>query len=167
MMKYSNLDDRSYYIRAQHICQAAGVIKSRILHRRRFRELLFQAAQKAIESGARPTALQCYETCIDLMQPDPWIEDDQDVSYDETLSVYTKAAELYWHQGRHPDAEKLLESTFKGARSAADRAPSWVLRSRIYAARGNVLEAFKSYVHHTHFAMLNNKMVVLKQAWLS
>lgn len=144
MMAYSSLDDRSLYARAQHVCQAANVIKRRSQHRRPFRDLLVKAAQKAIDSGARTTALQYYETCLELMQPDPWKEGAPDVYYDETLSLYTRAAEVYWFQEQHPEAEKLLASTFVGAHTAADKAYAWILQSRIHAARGDLASAFKS-----------------------
>lgn len=144
MMAYSSLDDRSLYTRAQHVCYAADVIRRRSQHRRPFRNLLDKAAQKAIDSGARTTALQYYETCIELIQPDPWKEGAPDVYYDETLNLYTRAAEVYWFQGQHSEAEKLLASIFVNAHTAADKAYAWILKSRTQAARGDHASAFKS-----------------------
>lgn len=126
------------------MCQAVDIIKRRAQHRRPYRELLFNAAQKAIDSGARPTASQYYETCLELMQPNPWKEGASDVFYDETLNLYTKAAEVYWYQGQHSESEKLLSSIFTGAHNAADKAYAWILQSRIHAARGDPVAAFKS-----------------------
>lgn len=143
MMKYSNLDDRSLYARARHVCQAAELIKGRIRHRRRFRELLFQAAQKAIESGARPTALGYYETGLSLMQDEPWKEG-ADVDYEETLNLYTRAAELYWYQSQYPKAHNLLASIFEGAHTASDKAPAWIILSRLYAYQGDTSAAFNA-----------------------
>lgn len=144
MMKYSQLDNISLYARARHVCLATTVIKRRVQNRGRIRKLLVQAAQKAVESGARPTALQYYETCLDLMQSDPWQEGAEDVNYNETLSVYTKSAELYWHQGKHSEAHKLITSIFGGARTAADKAPAWILQSRLFAQSGEISAAFRS-----------------------
>lgn len=144
MMAYSDLDDRSLYARAQHVCHAADIIRDRVQHRRPFRDLLYQAAQKAIESGARPTALQYYTTYIELLQPNPWEDEVSDVYYDETLGIHTRAAETYWHQGQYPEAEKLLTSTFVNGRTAADKAYARILQSRIHAARGDITAAFKS-----------------------
>lgn len=141
MIKYSDLDGRSLYQRARHVCQAARVILRRVTNRYQFRALLLNAAQQAIESGARPTALDYYETCLAFMQPSPWKEGAEDVFYDETLSLYTKAAELYWHQGRPVDAQNLLDSLFAGARSASDKAPAWILRSKLFAQSGNIAGA--------------------------
>jgi len=142
MTKYADLDRRSSYTRARHICQAVNVIKRRVNTRYRFRALLCQAAEKAEESGARPTALEYHETCLALMQPDPWKEGARDVSYEETLSLYTKAATLYWLQGRPIDAQNLLDSTFAGARTASDKAPAWILQSKLFAQAGNMTGAF-------------------------
>ena len=142
MMKYPTLDARSLYTRARHICQSANVIKRRVSNRYHFRAFLFDAAQKAIASGARPTALDYYETCISLMQPDPWQEGGRDAFYEETLNLYTKAAELYWHQGQPVEAQNLLDSIFSGARTPSDKATAWILQSKLFAAAGNMAGAF-------------------------
>lgn len=144
MMKYSSFDERSLYACARHICQAVETIKRKIWHRSRFRELLWQAAQKATESGARPTALEYYTNCLALLQPDPWKEGAPDVYYEETLPLYTKSAETLWYQGNSIGALELLQSTFSNARTAADKAPSWILQSRLFAQRGDSHGAFRS-----------------------
>ena len=142
-MKYSDIDDRSLYAKARHVCQAAELIKSRIPHRHHYRELLFQAAQNAIESGARPTALEYYETGLILMQDEPWKEG-ADVYYEETLNLCTRTAELYWYQSQYPKAHSLLASIFVGARTASDKAPAWIILSRLYAHQGNTSAAFNA-----------------------
>lgn len=142
MMKYSSLDGRSFYTRARHICQAVDVIRRRVSNRYHFRAFLFDAAQKAIESGARPTALEYYEKCLALMQPDPWKEGARDIFYEETLNLYTKAAELYWHQGRPLEAQNLLDCIFAEARTASDKATGWILQSKLFAQAGNMAGAF-------------------------
>lgn len=144
MMKYSDVDKISLYSRARHVCLAASVIKARVQHRRRFRGLLFVAAQQALESGARSSALEYYKACLDLMQPDPWKEGVEDASYDETLSVYSRAAELYWYQDQDSEAHRLIAAIFRGGRSAADKAPAWILQSRLFAQRGDLAAAFQS-----------------------
>ena len=142
MMKYSNFDGRSLYTRAQHVCKAANVIHRRVRYRYPFRTLLVDAACMASESGARPTALGYYENSLALLQQTPWIEPAFDVSYAETLSIYLRTAELYWHQGRSVDAQNLLASIFTGARSASDKAPAWILQSKLFAEKGNLQGAF-------------------------
>lgn len=144
MMKYLDLDSGSLYDRARHICQSTSVIKRRVEYRHRFRALLAEAAEKAITSGARPTALQYYESCLALMQPKPWKEGAPDAYYDETLSLYTKAAELYWHQDQVVQAQNLLDSIFSGARTASDKAPAWILQSKLFAQAGNMAGSFSS-----------------------
>ena len=143
LMKYFSLDERTLYNRAQHICQAAQVIRERVLHRSRFRELLYTAGKKAADSGARATGLTYLETCIILMQQNPW-EEGPDVYYDETINVYTKAAEMYWLQGRIKESQTLLQSILSHARSAADKAPAWVLQSRIFAQMGDLTATFNA-----------------------
>ena len=144
MMKYLDMYSGSMYDRARHVCHAAKVIRSRVQFRHRFRALLAEAAEKAIKSGARPTALQYYESCLALMQPKPWKEGLPDVYYDETLFIYTKAAELYWHQDQVVEAQNLLDSVFAGARTASDKAPAWILQSKLFAHVGNMAGSFSS-----------------------
>lgn len=144
MMKYLDLGSGSLYDRARHICQSASVIKGRVEYRHRFRAVLAEAAEKAIKSGARPTALQYYEACLTLMHPKPWKEGAPDAYYEETLSLYTKAAELYWHQDQVIQAQNLLDSIFAGARTASDKAPAWVLQSKLFAQAGNMAGSFSS-----------------------
>ena len=142
MMKYSDPVSRCSYTQARHICQAARVLRNRVDHRYRFRALLCEAAEKAVESGARPTALGYYETCLAILQPHPWKEGAGDCFYEETLSLYTKAATLYLHQGRPLDAQDLLDSIFAGARTASDKAPAWILQSKLFSQAGNMAGAF-------------------------
>ena len=144
MMKYPELDNRSLYDRARHICQAADLIRERVSVRRRFRDLLYQAARNAAESGARPTALSYYENCVALLQAEPWMDGAPDVDYNETLDIYTRAAEIYCYQGQSSEALPLLASTFANARSAADRAASWLLQSRILSQQGDSLGSFNA-----------------------
>lgn len=144
MVKYFNLDERSLYARARHICQAARLIKLRITHRSRFRDLLLEAGRQAVESGARTSGLSYLENCINLMQPDPWTDDLPDVYYDETLDVFTRAAELYWYQGQSLEARRLIDSTFAHARTSADKASSWILLSRMFAQKGDLFAAFNT-----------------------
>ena len=78
------------------------------------------------------------------MQPDPWHDGAPDVHYQETLGVYSGAAELRWQQGQSAEALSLLASTFEHARTAADKASSWILQSRISTEKGETLAAFKA-----------------------
>ncbi|KAI9812357.1 MAG: hypothetical protein M1832_000445 [Thelocarpon impressellum] len=143
MMKYNGLDDRDVYVRSGHVCQSVDLIKTRVLHRSRFRDLLYQAAQKAGESGARTSALYYYQNCMTLLQPEPWVEG-PDVYYDETLQLFTRCSECLWLTGHVQEALELLQTTLARARTAVDMAPSWVLQSRIYAQSGDPSGAFRT-----------------------
>lgn len=137
MMKYPGLDSRSIFDRARHICASVGLLKRRIPQRRAYRDLLMEAADKAIESGARPSALQYCEAAIALLDNGCWDHD-----YEETLGLYQRAAELYWYASRMTDAEKSLEVIFANARTAVDKAPAWIYKSKILSQDGNYAAAF-------------------------
>lgn len=143
LMKYFSTDPQSLHTRAQHICQAARLIKEMVQHRSRYREVLSQAAQRAIESGARPTALQYYSVCLSLLQPKPWNEG-LDVYYEETLDVFTRAAQLYWHQGHAETAMQLTSQALEATHRASDRGPLWIIVSRLLSQQGDVAGAFQA-----------------------
>lgn len=140
LLKYDTPDTQLLHQTARHICYAVDIIYRRVEDRRRFRSALREASSKAVASGARPTALWYYETILKLLQPDPWSDD----NYHESLEVYTGAAELRWYQGQSMEALSLLSCTFEHARTAADKAPSWILQSRISTQKGETLAAFKA-----------------------
>jgi signal transduction histidine kinase/predicted ATPase/DNA-binding response OmpR family regulator/serine/threonine protein kinase len=129
---------------ASHICESVDIIKKRVPHRQLFRQLLFRCAQEAIESGARPTAAKYFSNAVALLQTNPWDETAEDVSYDETLQLYLQAAECYLYMGHQSAANVLLWTIFDHARTALDKAPAWVLQSRIYAQNGDEHQALDS-----------------------
>lgn len=130
-------DGSSLYTKARHIRASAQLIKARVRNRQRYREILVTAARKAIDAGSRATALQHFEACIVLMDLEPWTS-----AYAETLAVYTKAAELYWHEGQFTEADSLLTDVIVNARTATDKAPAWVIHSRVLARQGKLTAAF-------------------------
>ena len=130
-------DGSSLYTKARHIRASVQLIKARVQNRQRYREILVTAARKAIDAGSRATALDHFEACIVLMDLEPWAS-----AYAETLAVYTKAAELYWHEGQFTEADSLLTAIIVNARTATDKAPAWVIHSRVLARQGNLTAAF-------------------------
>ncbi|KAL8819512.1 MAG: hypothetical protein Q9223_002076 [Gallowayella weberi] len=143
LMQYTNPDSRSLHAKAQHICQAERLIKHKVQHRSRYREVLSQAAQRAIDSGARPTAMQYYTACLNLMQPHPWTQG-RDVYYEETLDVFTRAAQLYWHQGQLETAMRLTTEALESTTVPSDRAPIWIIASRLLSQKGDIAGAFQA-----------------------
>ncbi|KAF2739491.1 hypothetical protein EJ04DRAFT_573054 [Polyplosphaeria fusca] len=139
-----SLGSKALYMRSRHICLAVDLIKSRESNRSSFRDTLYQAAETACESGARSTGIFYYAHCLLLLQDDPWDEDKPDVSYQETLQLFVRAAESYWHQGMHDEALALIRTTFKKAKDPVDMASSFILHSRVLSIRGDSFGAFQS-----------------------
>ncbi len=136
MLKYYGVDTRSKDSAASHICESVDIIKKRVRQRRPFRKLLFDCARLATENGARPTAAKYYSNDMALLQDNPW-DDGDDASYDETLQLYLRAAECYLYMGQFPLANGILATLFECAKGPLDKAPAWVLQSRIFAQSGN------------------------------
>ncbi|KAK0747571.1 hypothetical protein B0T21DRAFT_379590 [Apiosordaria backusii] len=129
---------------ASHICESIEVIKKRISERAPFRKVLMERAGEAVESGARPTAAKYYSNALALLQSDPWDDDAPDVSYEETLQLYRRAAECFLYMGRPSSANLLLQTMIENARSPLDKTPAWVLQSRIFAQSGDSAQALAS-----------------------
>lgn len=144
MLKYYSADEKSRVNIASHICEAIDIIKRRVVHRQSYRKLLFDCAQAAAESGARSTAAKFYANCFALLQKNPWDDTQPDGYYDETLALYTRAAECYHYMSRNDEAMSLLSVVFSGAKTAVDKAPAWILQSRVYAQRGDSSAAFQA-----------------------
>lgn len=144
LMKYYAEDPRERIGAARHICKAVPIIKERIPERLPFRKLLTECAQDAVENGARPTAAKYYSKALQLLQKNPWDDSSADVSYDETLRLYLRTAECYLYMSKLPKANDLLSITFANARTPLDKAPAYVLQSRIFAQNGNSLAALIS-----------------------
>ncbi|KAK5660738.1 hypothetical protein OQA88_12104 [Cercophora sp. LCS_1] len=129
---------------ASHICRAVEIIKKRVPHRRQYRDLLFECAQDATESGARSTAAKYYSNALALLQSNPWDDSVEDVSYDESVQLHLQAAECHHYMGNLAAGNELLGEIFSHAKTALDQAPAWVLQSRILAQGGNSKEALES-----------------------
>lgn len=145
MMKYVNTEDKkNLYFLARHICLAATIIKNRVRHRIRHRDILFRAAQTAAQEGAKPTSLWYYKTCHELLQDDHWNEQASDVHFDETSKIFIQTAEMLYLQGDGTEALTLLSETFAHARNVSDKTRGWILWSRIFGSKGDLGAASKA-----------------------
>ncbi|KAH9869591.1 hypothetical protein IAQ61_006799 [Plenodomus lingam] len=138
------LGSKALYMRSRHICLATELIKTRETHRAPFRDILYQAGETACESGARSTGIYYFVHSLSLLQDDPWDDSRPDVSYQETLQLFVRSAECYWHQGMLDEALSLIRTTFKNARDPCDMASSFILQSRVLAIRGDSFSAFQA-----------------------
>ncbi|UKZ51408.1 hypothetical protein TrVGV298_005167 [Trichoderma virens] len=137
LLKYYAVEARQRDSTASHICTAVEIIRRRVPCRREFRKLLMECARGATENGARPTAAKYYTATIRLLQDDPWSDDVEDASYDETIQLYLRSAECHLYMAQVAAAGELLSIIFSNAKSPVDKAPAYVLQSRIYAQSGN------------------------------
>ncbi len=147
MMTHAALyQDRPYEF-ARHIYIAADIIKQRVGLRVRYRDILWQAALKASESGAKSTALSYYQIGIKLLQDEPWDTSHPDVFYDETLQLLVNTAELMYDQQKEHDALLIEKDVFLHARCAADKTRAYLLKGKIYSSLGEYGQAFNCLKH--------------------
>lgn len=122
---------------ARHVALASRIIKSRVVERLDYRKILWDAAQTAAQSGARPTALWYYRHCIAFFQDNPWDDNGIDVYYDETLRLHISAAEMAWSQGHNPEALDLLDKVFQYGKTPVCKSRAWILKAKLYAQMGD------------------------------
>jgi len=133
----SALGSKALYMQSRHICLAAELIKAKETVRAPFRDILYQAGETACESGARSTGIYYFAHSLKLLQDDPWDDNQPDVSYQESLQLFVRSAECYWHQGMLDEALSLIRTTFQHARDPCDMASSFILQSRVFSMRGD------------------------------
>ncbi|KAK0121260.1 hypothetical protein ONS96_011435 [Cadophora gregata f. sp. sojae] len=139
-----SLDPQYRSIAVGSICQSLATIKSSMATRKQFRVAALKYAQAACEGGVRSAAVKAYAACIALLQNDPWDNEAGDVSYEETLQIYTGAAECYLYCRRYPEAKQIIHSVILNARTAIDKVSCWVLQSRTFSQEGDSASAFQS-----------------------
>ncbi|KAF2859507.1 hypothetical protein K470DRAFT_258844 [Piedraia hortae CBS 480.64] len=120
---------------AKHTCDGLSIVKRRAKHKYPFRRLLFQAAETARESGARSRGVSYFRACLQLLPDQPWV-DGEDITYLETLTLTTRAAEAHWFVGEHEDAARLLDMVRKYARETMDKVPAAIIKCRMFAQEG-------------------------------
>lgn len=146
MMKHEPYDqvnqaDAVLFDQARHVCKALDAIKKRLTIRAPFRNLLYQAAETARETGAIQSALHYFKCCIELLQDSPW-EEGEDSSYAETLQLHTRGAEASWQAADAVAAESCLKPIFRFARDPTDKAPASIICSRVSLAKGDTSSAY-------------------------
>lgn len=143
MLPYLSLCRYSLYPLARHICLAEDLVRKRVKTRARHRDVLWRAAGKARETGAKATALWYYKTCVNLLQDNPWTAG-PDSFYDETLQLYINLAEILYEHGDLTEAEALLDSTFAHSKCSADKTRSHLLHAKILNKQAHYEQAFES-----------------------
>ena len=131
------------YVRASHICASRNVIKKRVSIRRPYREILFQAGERAVESGGRAAGLDYFSSAISLLQEDPWNESLPDVSYRESLTLHNKVVDSLSHSGCKQKALTLLQTILQQAKTPLDRVPAYIMKSRLTSRLGDVPSALR------------------------
>ncbi|KAI8141207.1 hypothetical protein BJV82DRAFT_518864 [Fennellomyces sp. T-0311] len=117
---------------ADHLKAALHLIKA-FDKRDKHRQLLIQAGNKAYGSGAHNLAYSYYASAQELLSHNPWT-DGHDSSYQETLHLFTRLAEISWFMG-YDVTPNLLNTIFKNAKSAIDRAAAYRIQHRYHFSR--------------------------------
>ncbi|KAI7577123.1 hypothetical protein KC316_g10420, partial [Hortaea werneckii] len=152
LMKHMPFDpaqhsNKMLFEQARHVCKGITAVKKRAATTVAHRDLLYQAAETARESGARKLGLYYFKHCLDLLPQDEgkrWSATEEESSYGETLTLLTRGAEAYWYDGQLDQAAKLLSEISRHAKDASDKAPAAIISSRLRAQQGATEDVFQT-----------------------
>lgn len=96
-----------------------------------YRDVLIKAGDKASMAGAHAMALSYYKSALNFTNEASWL-DSFDSSYEKTLHLHLKAAELNWVAGDAKSTEALLEKIFQYSRTPLDRAGAYQIQQRLF-----------------------------------
>ncbi|OLL26452.1 Peroxide stress-activated histidine kinase mak3 [Neolecta irregularis DAH-3] len=139
-------DNYNPYTIAENISKALPLILMKET-RREWRDILFEAVEKASDSGAHENSLKYSLLLLQLLQEDPWDEENPDVDYQETLRCYLHCAKCYWWNDMTEKALHILDLIHHKVKSPIDRAAALIIENRILILQeryGEVVERFCS-----------------------
>lgn len=98
------------YVSASYICLGVDVIRRTVVRRAPYREILFQAAEKASQSGGKGVSLKYFTNALALLQPEGvrWSDGQEDVDYSETLLLHHRIAESCKFSATDPNGADLI-----------------------------------------------------------
>ncbi|RUS18131.1 hypothetical protein BC937DRAFT_89117, partial [Endogone sp. FLAS-F59071] len=118
------------FLAADHLMKASELVSS-LSKISPYRDVLIKAGDKASVAGAHAMALSYYKFALKLTNEASWL-DDFDSSYEKTLHLYLKAAELNWVAGNVDSTEALLKKIFQHSRTPLDRAGAYQIQQRLF-----------------------------------
>ncbi|CAO3599544.1 unnamed protein product [Absidia cylindrospora] len=113
---------------ADHLKAALHLIKL-FDKKSKHRAILIRAGDRAYNSGAHNLAFSYYSAAKVLLPDEPWTAYGVDGTYQETLHLYTRLAEISWFMG-YDLTQPLLTTILSNAKSAIDRAAAYRLQHR-------------------------------------
>lgn len=95
-----------------------------------YREILYEAGNKARASGAHKMAFSYYKAAISLLDADCW-----ESSYTRTHYLYTNAVALSWIVGEYDTTETYLDAIFKHTSDPMDRITAHRIQHKYFFSR--------------------------------
>ncbi|OBZ88971.1 Peroxide stress-activated histidine kinase mak2 [Choanephora cucurbitarum] len=123
-------DQVDNFLIADHLLKCISLIKE-LEHRACYRDVLFEAGNKARASGAHKMAFTYYNSAISLLDSCAW-EDDQ---YARTHYLYTNAVALSWIVGEYDITERYLEIIFSHTTDPLDRVTAHRIQHKYFFSR--------------------------------
>lgn len=95
-----------------------------------FKDILYEAGNRARASGAHKMAFDYYKAAILLLNPNAW-----ETEYATTQYLYSNAVALSWVVGEYDTTEEYLEAIFQHTTDPMDRVTAYRIQHKYFFAR--------------------------------
>ncbi|RCI00486.1 hypothetical protein CU098_005326, partial [Rhizopus stolonifer] len=123
-------DQIDSFLIADHLLKCMNLVQE-LEHKAAYKEILFEAGNKARISGAHKMAFNYYKAAILLLGPNAW----EDAEYARTHYLYTNAVALSFIVGQADLTEQYLEIIFQNTTDPLDRVTAHRIQHKYFFSR--------------------------------
>ncbi|CEP08745.1 hypothetical protein [Parasitella parasitica] len=118
------------FLIADHLLKCLNLV-CELEHRNCYKDILYEAGNKARASGAHKMAFSYYKAAIALLSSDAW----EGASYARTHYLYTNAVSLSWVVGEYDTTEEYLGAIFHHTSDPMDRVTAYRIQHKYFFSR--------------------------------
>ncbi|KAI8638914.1 hypothetical protein BD408DRAFT_446418 [Parasitella parasitica] len=118
------------FLIADHLLKCLNLV-CELDHRTCYKDILYEAGNKARASGAHKMAFSYYKAAIALLSLDAW----EGSSYARTHYLYTNAVSLSWVVGEYDTTEEYLDAIFQHTSDPMDRVTAYRIQHKYFFSR--------------------------------
>ena len=115
---------------ADHLLKCLNLV-CELEHKTCYKDILYEAGNKARASGAHKMAFCYYKAAINLLSSNAWEGD----AYARTHYLYTNAVSLSWVVGEYDTTEQYLDAIFKYTSDPMDRVTAFRIQHKYFFSR--------------------------------
>ncbi|OAD03327.1 Serine/threonine kinase hybrid, partial [Mucor lusitanicus CBS 277.49] len=128
--KYLLHESADSFLIADHLLKCLNLV-CELDHKSCYRDILYEAGNKARASGAHKMAFSYYKAAIALLSDHAWEGDE----YARTHYLYTNAVSLSWIVGEYDTTEAYLDAIFNHTSDPMDRVTAYRIQHKYFFSR--------------------------------